>query len=126
LEVRSLGPGSVVIGVRKSGDIAPEAGFESLRRCEGSLVLLGTDGVFLSRSVGCVSPSTEVFGDLGGVGVAVTALVEVASASCFRAIGAGEMRSCAGAPREGFEIGDNGDLAREGEGGLREGCCCMG
>lgn len=65
------------------------------------------------------------FDDLGGVGVELIALVEVASASCFRTTGAGEVRSCAGTLREGFEIGDSGVLARGGEGGLREDCSCM-
>lgn len=53
----------------------------------------------------------------------MTALVEVALASCFRETGAGEMRSWEPAPRDGFEIGDNGDRAREGEGGRNEDCC---
>jgi hypothetical protein len=67
-------------------------------------------------------------GDRGGVGVTFTAFAAGALASCFSGAGAGEVRSWLGAPRDGFDIGDSGDLAREGDGGRSEDCWigCVG
>jgi hypothetical protein len=121
LDVLSLGPGSVIIGLRVSGE-AVLAGAVGASRCDvGSVALLSATMVAVRGFPERSSSAGRSFGDRGGVGVAVTAFAEVALASCFRERGAGDIGSCEAIAREGFEMGESGDVAREGEGGRKEG-----